>query len=228
MPLTNEINLAAGTRLYMWRVTEQHDELALAAQQWGVDLALCRQPKAASRRIEMMVERLLLCHIFGPGAQLMHHDNGQPWVRLHDQRMTHISITHTKQWVAVATNQDCPMGIDIERQAQRVMRVRHKFLNEREQQMVPPGDVMAHLVAWTAKEALYKAASLTEPVSIRNDLQIGPFAAWGGQHPMQFQAQCRGRHYDMLTMAWDDCVLTHAVAQQVCDNQSTTTNQLLQ
>ena len=38
-----------------------------------------------------------------------------------------------------------------------MLRVRNKFLNTNEQQFIDSNDLVAHIIAWTAKEAVIKA-----------------------------------------------------------------------
>lgn len=95
-----------------------------------------------------------------------------------------ISITHTGRFLAVATLPDTPevdlsvfseraaMGIDAERaDREQTLRVREKFLSDDELQMIDKEDVKMNVMAWTAKEALYKAA-MQEGLDFRNNIRI--------------------------------------------------------
>jgi phosphopantetheinyl transferase (holo-ACP synthase) len=97
-----------------------------------------------------------------------HYDNGAPYVYGMDQR---ISLSHTKGMLVVATLPRTPevdlskfslrtaMGIDVERADRaKVLDVREKFLSETELAMIDANDIEDNIIAWTAKEAMYKAA----------------------------------------------------------------------
>lgn len=98
---------------------------------------------------------------------ILHLPSGVP---LLEEEETRISITHTKGLFAVASLPRTPeadlarfsvrtaMGIDAERaDREQVMRIRDKFLSAEELEMT--GDSLERcIIAWTAKEALYKAA----------------------------------------------------------------------
>lgn len=110
---------------------------------------------------------------------LEHYDNGAPYL---EGEQTRISITHCPGLLAVATLPKTPeadlrlftlrtaMGIDAERRDRRkVLDVRERFLSAEELDLVPADDLVAHISAWTAKEALYKAA-LTPGLDWRQDI----------------------------------------------------------
>lgn len=113
--------------------------------------------------------------------EIGHFRNGAPFLVGETGR---ISITHTGRFLAVATLPDTPevdlsvfseraaMGIDAERaDREQTLRVREKFLSDDEQQMIDKDDVKKNVMAWTAKEALYKAA-MQEGLDFKNDIRI--------------------------------------------------------
>ena len=113
--------------------------------------------------------------------EIGHFRNGAPFLVGETGR---ISITHTGRFLAVATLPDTPevdlsvfseraaLGIDAERaDREQTLRVREKFLSDDEQQMIDKDDVQKNVMAWTAKEALYKAAML-EGLDFKNDIRI--------------------------------------------------------
>ena len=97
-----------------------------------------------------------------------HFSNGAPFLEGYPGR---ISLTHTSHFFAVASlpktpevyldsfNPRAAMGIDAEPlHREQVLKIRHKFLSEEEHGLVPEDDLKANIIAWTSKEALYKAA----------------------------------------------------------------------
>lgn len=102
-----------------------------------------------------------------------------------------ISITHTGHFLAIASLPRTPeatlgeysprtaMGIDAERlDREQVLKVRERFLNSDELARIAPDDLEANIKAWTAKEAMYKAA-MTEGIDIREQLRINTLAPFG-------------------------------------------------
>lgn len=95
-----------------------------------------------------------------------------------------ISITHTGHLLAVASLPKTPevnleefsprtaMGIDAEAaDREQVMKLRERYLSPEELALIPADDLEANLIAWTAKEALYKAA-MTPGLDFRADIII--------------------------------------------------------
>lgn len=113
--------------------------------------------------------------------EMGHFTNGAPFLFGSTSR---ISLTHAGHLLAVATLPKTPeadlsvfsprtaMGIDAESLGrEQVIRVREKFLNDAELSMIPDSDVEANIIAWTCKEALYKAG-MTEGVDLKKDIVI--------------------------------------------------------
>ncbi len=113
-----------------------------------------------------------------------HFANGAPFLF---GQLTRISLTHTDHLLAVATLPKTPeanlanfaprtaLGIDAERNdRQQVLKVRDRFLSDEEKELVPADDLEANIIAWTAKEALYKAG-MTEGLDLRTDILIRQF-----------------------------------------------------
>ena len=206
MPFLREIPFSDGTHVYMWEVSETIDELTALCRQKGVDVVLGPKPKAGKRLAEVLVEHLLLNIIFGRPVLLEHSTEGRPCVC---SRQEHLSVTHTSGLVCIAVNREHPVGIDVERQGERVLRVRTRFLNEAEQRFVAADDVKANLMAWTAKEALYKVVE-DDHATMHDDLRLDPFKPVLGDS-MTFTASCKGRDYTLTSLAWRDYILTLAV-----------------
>ncbi len=112
--------------------------------------------------------------------EIGHFPGGAPFLFGYAGR---ISISHTDGLFAVATLPATPdvelghfseraaMGIDVERSDRaQVVRIADRFLSEDEKLLVGE-DVELGVLAWTAKEAAYKAA-LTAGLDFRQDIRI--------------------------------------------------------
>ena len=131
------------------------------------------------------VWRVMAMQIYGENSEEYrktgHFANGAPFLYGDTCR---ISITHTRHFLAVASLPRTPeatlgefsprtaMGIDAERlDREQVLKVRERFLSPAELELVEADSVEANIKAWTAKEALYKAA-MTEGLDFRKDIRI--------------------------------------------------------
>lgn len=110
-----------------------------------------------------------------------HTPDGAPLLADSKQR---ISVSHTGRFLCVAQLPRTPeadllrfaprsaMGIDCEREDRsQVIRVRERVMSDDELALTDPEDVAANVLAWTCKEALYKAA-LTPGLDFRSALKI--------------------------------------------------------
>lgn len=99
------------------------------------------------------VARLIALHA-GADARLVHDPDGAPLLTGSDLR---ISISHSRNFAAIALHPSERIGIDIEEpRIEQLRRVMTKFLAPAE---VPLWSNRL-LQAWTCKEAVYKAAGL--------------------------------------------------------------------
>lgn len=67
----------------------------------------------------------------------------------------HISISHSFPYAVAALNKKMPVGIDIEKPKEKVLKIRNKFLNA-EENIAVGQDLIRATLYWSAKEALYK------------------------------------------------------------------------
>lgn len=186
-----EMTYPAGTRVLVWRLEEDAPQLLALCSQAGIP-ADDLQGLPVKRQREKAAERLLLARAFGSPVTLFHTPQGAPCVVGSD---VNISISHTMQLVALAINMDQVIGIDAEQMDRRqVLKVRDKYLNVAEQQFLAPDDLAAHVVAWTAKEAIIKAER-NSAIDWTEGITLEPFDV--GDCETLFMARCGGRRYSM-------------------------------
>lgn len=173
MAFFKEIEYTNGTHIYKWSVTESVDNLRNMCNSKGINIDEIANIKAQSRQTELLVEQLLLYIIFNKATTLLHKPNGAPYILESD---LNISISHTVGYVCIATHPTQLIGIDIELLGTRVIKVRDKFLNENEKRWISKDNITANLIAWTAKEALFKVVPQDE-IDFREHLQLQPFKA---------------------------------------------------
>ena len=145
-----------GGGIAIWHITETSDELyaLLGTQRYDAQLL---EKKNESRRAEWLAVRLLVKELFGVEAEVVYHPTGRPYLK---NSTTHISISHTKGFAAVAYHHAAPIGMDIEYLSSRVERIASRFTTQVEASYIDVHDEdvrqMYHLINWSAKETLYK------------------------------------------------------------------------
>lgn len=133
-------------------------------------------------RVWVEMARQIFCENGREGYRDMgHYRNGAPFLFSVPAR---ISLTHTSGLFAVAMLPRTPeadltrmsprtaLGIDAERLDRgQVLKVRERFLSDTELESIAADDLEANILAWTAKEAAYKAA-LHPGLDLRRDIGI--------------------------------------------------------
>ncbi|GAB1415574.1 hypothetical protein MASR2M117_09800 [Paludibacter sp.] len=109
------------------------------------------QIKTDKRRMEFLAARILLNELTGRNV-LVEYRNDKPFLK---DNSLFISITHSKDYVAVITHHSFQTGIDLEIRNTRVSNIIGRFLNIREQKLFCLENSKIE-IAWSAKEALYK------------------------------------------------------------------------
>lgn len=105
------------------------------------------------------------------GATLGHYVNGAPFIELKSGagKDIFISLSHCRTGACIAISEDVKnFGIDIEEESEKLQRVKEKFINEAESKFINDEQL---LLAWTIKEAVYKAAGVSG-LSLREDIKI--------------------------------------------------------
>ncbi len=198
---------AFGASLHWWQLTEQPAELARQCAALGMP-AGCADARALSRQRELLAERLLLHRITGRYAPVTHNADRAPLV----EGLANVSIAHSRHWLCIAVGSR-PIGIDIESHGRRLAAVRKGFLNAAEQQWISEADALPLLVAWTAKEAMFKAISVRQGLHYRDDLRLDPFTLpLGFDSQLAHRGHFHGTRFGLLSSVTPQLVLTIAQA----------------
>ncbi|MBQ19759.1 MAG: 4'-phosphopantetheinyl transferase superfamily protein [Vicingaceae bacterium] len=136
----------------VWKISESQDELLEMLKDKVSEPDDAMTSSNQSKFSQRIAVRLLLAHFFD-SFTLEYDDKGKP--HLADQEDVHISISHANEFVAIAVNYQEPCGVDIEKISAKALRVKNKFMNEKELDLVAENEELATTM-WSAKEALYK------------------------------------------------------------------------
>ena len=124
------------------------------------------------RKLEFLGIRTALKTVIGKEIFIQYDDGGKP--HLSDNSFQ-ISISHSNKWIAVIVHPLKKVGIDIECPTDKIQKLYKRFLSPVEQKELSEGnDIPQLLIAWSAKEALYKIIG-KESIDFANQLRIYPF-----------------------------------------------------
>lgn len=117
----------------------------------------CRLPepdfRSSRRKAEVDTVAGIVREVFGAEVRLMHDSDGAPYISGGD---VNISVSHGGGYALLAANRLCKIGIDIEMARPALIRTATRFMSEGEL-VVYGGSIETALIAWTAKEAVFKA-----------------------------------------------------------------------
>ena len=154
MPIYKSITVSADTKVYLWKVTEPEQELAQ-----DVELTIHCQKRMDSMKSEMhrrafLSIRHLLAEAGYEDKDVYYSDFGKPYLK----DGNHISITHSHNFTGIIVSKTHEVGIDIEMQREKILRIAHKFTPLHEYRTLANSEAVVRklTIVWGAKESLYK------------------------------------------------------------------------
>jgi len=159
MPLYKTIQSNSNTKVWVWKITESFADLSCGVSLRNFCLEKLNLMKSESHKKGFLSIRKLLEQAGYTDFDLFYDQNGKP--NLKDGK--HISITHSFDFSAIIIS-DKNVGIDIEQQREKIIKIARKFTSETEQCFLNISDrqeiVRLLTIIWGIKEAIYKYYSI--------------------------------------------------------------------
>ena len=173
MPLYKTIHHNSNTQILIWNITESFEQLNQEVQlNEKSQLRLNGMKSEMHQRAFLSVRKLLALAGYSD-FDLEYDEYGKP--HLIDKK--HISITHSHHFSAIIVSNEV-VGIDIEMQREKILKIAHKFVNEEELNRLQKTDLNDYIkkltVKWGAKEAIFKIKN-EKGISFKDDIQVAPF-----------------------------------------------------
>ena len=154
MALYKTLTISSKTKVFIWKIEESIEEL-----QQGVTLTENNSARLNSMKSDLHQKgflsiRHLLKEINLTDADLIYDEFGKP--HLNNNRF--ISITHSFNFTAIIYSTETEVGIDIEKQRDKILKIAHKFTPIEEYKTIANHDALISklTIVWGAKESLYK------------------------------------------------------------------------
>ncbi|WP_405575129.1 4'-phosphopantetheinyl transferase family protein [Winogradskyella sp. Asnod2-B02-A] len=153
MPLYKSISVNSQTTVKIWKIEESYDDLFKPLNLKPQSLKRVLGMKSKLHQRGFLSVRHLLREFGYTDQDLYYDDNGKP--HLNDGK--HISITHSFIFSGVVVS-DKPVGIDIEKQREKIGIIAHKFVDYEYNYLKPTDEdyINRLTVIWGIKESLYK------------------------------------------------------------------------
>ena len=158
--------------MLLWKVSESEFALAKGIALTDHCADRLRQMKSEMHRRAFLSIRHLLAVENYQDADLYYDEFGKP----HLKDETFVSITHSGPFTGIILSRDRPVGIDIEQQRPKIIRIAHKFTPLQEYRTLANTEALIRklTVVWGVKESLYKIYG-TPGVSFLNHIVVQDF-----------------------------------------------------
>ncbi|MBW4359481.1 4'-phosphopantetheinyl transferase family protein [Flavobacterium taihuense] len=172
MPLYKAIVLNPSTQILVWEITESYQELFEAVVLNDSNMNRLNGMKSEIHQRAFLSVRKLFQIAGYTDFDLYYDEFGKP--HLHDGK--HISITHSHQFSAIILSDEV-VGIDIELQREKIIRIADKFADT-EFSFLNPDEKTEYIrkltVIWGVKEAIFKIRN-EKGISFRDHIKVEAF-----------------------------------------------------
>jgi phosphopantetheinyl transferase len=171
MPLYKTITVNSSTKVYIWKIEESFKKLSEK-----IDLTKSCQERVDNMKSDLhkrgfMSVRHLLALEGYTDFDLFYDEFGKP----HLKDGKHISISHSFIFssIIISTSE---VGIDIEKQRNKILKIAHKFTPIQEYRTLANDDAIIRklTIVWCAKESLYKSFS-EKGISFLQNIYVDEF-----------------------------------------------------
>jgi 4'-phosphopantetheinyl transferase len=209
MPLYKTITVSPKTKVLIWKIEESFEELCEGIVLTPNCDRRVRKMKSDLHKRGFMSIRHLMALAGYTDHDLYYDENGKPHLR--DQN--HISITHSFIFSAIIIS-DLEVGIDIEKQRTKILRIAHKFTPVEEYRTLANEDAIIRklTLVWCAKESLYK--SFAHPgVSFIQNIYVEDFRLTDTQTTADVGFVGKSEVYNVHFLEFDEFTCAYALLQ---------------
>ncbi len=181
MPLYKTIPISQGL-IGIWRLSETTADLLPEFSETEISDPLFAKYTHGKRQLEWLTTRLLLKKMIGNELTISYMPSGKPLL-LH-KLFREISITHSRDFVAIIVHESKKIGIDIENTARDFKRIEKRFLSAEELEFTGDNTELKCLF-WCAKEAVFKLVD-DDGIEFREQIIVGPLPENENQFSVEF------------------------------------------
>ena len=154
MALYKILTVGTATKVLIWKIEESIDDLKNGISLTEKNAARLDSMKSNVHQKGFLSIRHLLKEVGLTDADLQYDEFGKP----HLTNRRYISISHSFSFTAIIFSYETPVGIDIEKQREKVLKIAHRFTPIEEYKTIANVDalIIKLTIVWGAKESLYK------------------------------------------------------------------------
>ncbi len=210
MPLYKTITVNYPTKVFIWKIEESFEALSESINLTENCANRVNNMKSDLHRRGFMSIRHLMALEGYTDHDLYYDENGKPHLR--DNK--HISITHSFNFSAIIIS-DVEVGIDIEKQRHKILRIAHKFTPLKAYKIFANEDALMRklTIVWCAKESLYKSFA-EKGVSFLDNIYVEDFLLDETQTTATVTYDAKKEKYNVAFLEFEDFTCAYALISE--------------
>lgn len=210
MPLYKTIKVSKGIVLYIWQITEPEEELGR-----GIDLTDTCQKRMDGMKSSLHRRGFLsIRHLMAAAGYVDNDLYYDEWGKPHLKDGKHISITHSHHFTGIIISDVKEVGIDIEMQREKILRIANKFTPLEEYKTIANSDALIRklTIVWGAKESLFKIYA-RQGLSFLHHVEVKDFAFDDTETTAEILFHGDSSFYDIHFFEFEGFTCVYAIKQ---------------
>ncbi|MES2241200.1 MAG: 4'-phosphopantetheinyl transferase superfamily protein [Bacteroidota bacterium] len=212
MPLFKIIHFNAATKILVWKITESYEDLLNE-----VVLNVNTKERLDGMKSQMhqrgfLSVRKLLQEAACNDLDLYYDEFGKPYLN----NGKHISITHSHNFAAIIISDEI-VGIDIELQREKIIRIADKFCDA-EYQFLDSEKTSEYIkkltVIWGVKEAIFKIRN-EKGISFKDHITVDTFDLNQTQTTASLHFDGVQKEFEIYFEEFEDFTLVYALEEEI-------------
>ena len=208
MPIYKTITVSPTTKVYIWKVTEPEAELAKDVELTAHCQNRMDGMKSEAHRRAFLSIRHLLAEAGYVDSDLYYDDFGKP----HLKDGKYISITHSHHFTGIIVSETDEVGIDIEKQRDKILKLAHKFTPIQEYKTLANSEALMRklTIVWGAKESLYKIYA-QQGLSFLRHINVIDFSFEDTRTVAEIMYKGKKSHYEIEFLEFEGFTCVYAL-----------------
>ncbi|MFN3138583.1 MAG: 4'-phosphopantetheinyl transferase family protein [Allomuricauda sp.] len=208
MPIYKTITVSPTTQVYIWKVTEPEVELAKDVELTEHCQNRMDGMKSEAHRRAFLSIRHLLAEAGYVDSDLYYDDFGKP----HLKDGKYISITHSHHFTGIIVSETDEVGIDIEKQRDKILKIAHKFTPIQEYKTLANSEALMRklTIVWGAKESLYKIYA-QQGLSFLRHINVIDFSFEDTRTVAEIMYKGKKSHYEIEFLEFEGFTCVYAL-----------------
>lgn len=210
MPLYKTLEVNTSTAIYIWKIEETEEKLSKNISLTKHSLDRLKRMKSELHRKGFLSIRHLMALAGYKDADMYYDEIGKP--HLKDGKK--ISITHSNHFTGIIISATDHVGIDIERQREKILRIAYKFTPIKEYRTIANTAALIRklTIVWGCKESLYKIYE-QEGLSFLKDIIVNDFDMIDGKTTGEIIYNRQHTYYKINFLEFENFTCVYAIRE---------------